>query len=251
MRDAVRSELLKVRGTQVWLWLLLLSVVFTGLLTAGAVASETQAGRAHPDYVTIFTASQGAAIEMLIIGMLGFTTEFRHKTITPTLLAAPRRLQLVASKTLAYTALAVMYAATCIVVNVAVAVPLLSAKDVPVRLGGDVPVGMLKCWVLLVYAVLLGLAIGAVVRHQAAAIAGGILYFAILNGIWSIVPHIRRVWPFSPAAAAQAFVSSHGFEGYPSDIPHLSTAQDVLVMVVWVVVPLLVSAWLMRRRDIS
>lgn len=251
MGDAVRSELLKVRSTQVWLWMLLLSVVFTGLLTAGSVAGETQAGKAHPDYVTIFTASQGAGIAMLVIGMLGFTTEFRHKTITPTLLAAPRRLQLVAGKTLAYTLLAVMYAATCLVVNVAVAVPLLSAKDVPVRLGGDVPVGMLKCWVLLAYAVLLGLAIGAVVRHQAAAMAGGIIYFAILNGVWSIVPYVRRVWPFSPAAAAQAFVSSHGFDGYPSDIPHLSTAEDAVVMAVWVVVPLLVSAWLMRRRDIS
>lgn len=251
MRDAVRSELLKVRSTQVWVWMLLLSVVLTGLVTAGSVAGETQAGKAHPDYVTIFTASQGAAITMLVIGMLGFTTEFRHKTITPTLLAAPRRLELVISKTLAYTALAVMYAATCVAVNVAVAVPLLSAKGVPVRLGGDVPLGMLRCWVLLAYAVLLGLAIGAVVRHQAAAIAGGIIYFAILNGVWSIVPYVRRVWPFSPAAAAQAFVSSTGFDTYPPDMPHLTRTEDALVMLFWVVVPLLLSAWLMRRRDIS
>lgn len=251
MRDAVHSELLKVRSTQVWLWMLLLSVVFTGLLTAGSVADQTQGGNANPDYLTIFTAAQGAGIAMLVIGMLGFTTEFRHKTITPTLLAAPRRLHLVASKTLAFTALAVMYAGTCLVVNLAVAVPILAAKDVPVQLGGDVPVGMLKVFVLLAYAVLLGLAIGAVVRHQAAAMAGGILYFAILNGVWSIVPYIRRVWPFSPAAAAQGFMNPDGLEGYPSDVPHLSTAGNLLVMLAWIIGPLLLSAWLMRRRDIS
>jgi len=254
MVNLVKSELLKVRSTQVWIWMLVLAIGFTALLTIGTVVSETQSldGQPpHPNYFSIFTTPQGAGTALLVLGILGLSTEYRHKTITPTLLATPNRWRLISGKLLAYVLLAAAYSAVCIVVNFAIAIPWLQAKNLPVELGGDVPLGVFKAYLALVYAGLLGLGLGALIKNQAAAMVSGILYFAIIDGLWSVIPWIRRVWPFSPGGAVQTFLSQHGVERDASDIPVLSPSVGGLLMIMWVALLLVASTQLLIRRDVS
>ena len=65
---------------------------------------------------------------LLVLGLLGLTTEFRHKTITPTLLATPNRWRLLAGKAPGLRRVRDCLRLICLVVNFAIAIIWLNAK---------------------------------------------------------------------------------------------------------------------------
>ncbi len=144
MINLIRSEVLKIRSTQVWFWMALLAAAFTALGTIGTVVEAVNAhdNRDVVDYYAVFTQSQGAGVALLVLGLLGLTTEFRHKTITPTLLATPNRWLLLAGKAASYAVFAIVYALICVVLNFAIAIIWLSAAGVPLDYGHGVPGGV-------------------------------------------------------------------------------------------------------------
>jgi hypothetical protein len=250
----VKSELLKVRSTQVWIWMLVVSVLITGLNSAGTVYLETNSdlsGDSLVDYYSIFTQSREARLALIVLGLLGLTTEFRHKTITPTLLAVANRWHLMAAKALSYGLLAMVYSAVCVGVNFAIAIIWLNAKNVPVHMGGDVPLGVLKAYVSLVLMGLFGLGLGGVIRNQAASMVAGLVYYLAIDGIWLIIPQVRKVWPWTPGGSIRAFLSQHGLDGLPSDVTTLSPTSGLLVFLAWIALLLLAATQLLVRRDVS
>ena len=81
---------------------------------------------AHAPYAIV----AGAA---LLAGILGVAGEFRHQTITATLLAAPRRRRLLTAKVVVHAGLGILLAVVAAAVNLAVAIPWLAARDVAAR----------------------------------------------------------------------------------------------------------------------
>ena len=132
MNHLIRSELRKQRSVR-FPAIALAAAVAAGALTA--IAIITTAGHdgnpplhrgsltelAHAPYAIV----AGAA---LLAGILGVAGEFRHQTITATLLAAPRRRRLLTAKVVVHAGLGAVLAVVAAAVNLAVAVPWLAAQ---------------------------------------------------------------------------------------------------------------------------
>ena len=115
----VRSEWTKLFTTRVWIGLLLGACVmvagFAALFTG--FAGPEQNGQpgippvGDPTFEKLaFAASTNATVLFLILGIIGMTQEYRHRTATPTFLAEPRRWHVVVAKLLAYALVAVPFA---------------------------------------------------------------------------------------------------------------------------------------------
>jgi ABC-2 type transport system permease protein len=253
MINLIRSEVLKIRSTQVWFWMLLLALAFTALGTIGMVVTAiNDHNDGNPvDYYGVFTQSQGAGVALLVLGLLGLTTEFRHKTITPTLLATPNRWRLLAGKAASYAIFAIVYALTCVVLNFAMAIIWLSAAGVPIQYGHGVPGGVGKAFLTLVLTGMFGLGLGALLRNQAAAMVFGIVYFFILDNILNYVPWVRKGYAYTPGGAVKAFNSNGHVEGMPGDVHLLAPAAGGVLFLVWSLGLLIGGGQFSLHRDIS
>jgi ABC-type transport system involved in multi-copper enzyme maturation permease subunit len=177
MSALVRSELLKVRTTRGgWAYLIIVVV-----LVAAAVAAETgtaeDAERGLLDFQLDLVEAAGiASVLALILGITMVTTEFRHGTITPTLLVEPRRERVLAAKTIAGGLLGAFLGVLGLVVVAAVALPWLSLVDAEVHLDGEIGKRAAATLLGVVLFGLIGLAIGSVVHSQVAALVGTLLW---------------------------------------------------------------------------
>ncbi|MGI8666460.1 MAG: hypothetical protein ACR2N4_10575 [Jatrophihabitans sp.] len=253
MIDLIKSEVLKIRSTQVWFWMVLLAVGFTALGTIGPIVDGVNAHRdgSPVNYYDIFTQSQSAAIALLVLGLLGLTTEFRHKTITPTLLATPNRWRLLTGKAASYGIFAIGYAIICVIVNFAMAIIWLSAESVPLQFGHGIPAGVLKAFLSLVLTGLFGLGLGALIRNQAASMVFGIVYFFILDSLLNFVPWVRKGYAYTPGGAIKAFTSNGHVDNMPDDVHLLAPVVGGLVFLLWALALLFAGGQLSLRRDIS
>ncbi|MBV9820998.1 MAG: ABC transporter permease subunit [Actinobacteria bacterium] len=253
MINLIRSEVLKIRSTQVWFWMLLLAGAFTALGTIGNVVGAVQDHNdGNPvDYYSVFTQSGGAGVALLVLGLLGLTTEFRHKTITPTLLATPNRWRLLAGKAASYAVFAVVYALFCVVLNFAIAIIWLSAENVPLDYGHGVPGGVGKALLTLVLTGMFGLGLGALLRNQAAAMVFGIVYFFVLDPLLSVVPWIRKGYAWTPGGAVKAFNSNGTVDGPFDDVHLLAPAVGGLLFLAWSLALLAIGGRISLSRDIS
>lgn len=254
MLNLIRSEVLKTRSTQVWLWMILPAAALTALATVGQtynLVDNYHNGIPDLDYYGVLTASQNGGVALLVIGILGLTTEFRHKTITPTLLATPARWTLLAGKAIAYVMFSLFYAVICVLVNFAIAIIWLKAANVPVDFGHGVWPGVLKAFISLVLVAIFGLGLGALVRNQAAAMVIGIFYFTVIDGLLSVLPWERRIiYKFTPGANLTAFVSNGRHQG-PDDVHLFSPLVGGLVFLIWTLIVLVAGGYLSLNRDIS
>jgi ABC-2 type transport system permease protein len=252
MINLLRSEVLKIRSTQVWFWMFVLSIGVTSLFTLASVLSISSGqDRADVDYYSIFTISASAGIAMLVLGLLGLTTEFRHKTITPTLLATPARWRLLAGKAISYIIIAIPYGLSCIAANIGVAVICLKAKSLPVDFGHGVPGGIGKAFLSLILLAFFGLGLGALIRNQAAGMVAGIVYLFVLNFFLSIIPVIRRAYPYEPGGALSGFNSTGHQKPDFNDYHLLSPPVAGLVMLAWCLLLLAAGGYLSLQRDVS
>ena len=64
MLNLIKSEILKIRSTQVWFWMLIVAVALTSLFTLGpALTVHDGTPKELIDYYDIFTASGLAGVE--------------------------------------------------------------------------------------------------------------------------------------------------------------------------------------------
>jgi hypothetical protein len=253
MINLIRSEILKIRSTQVWFWMVLLAAAFTALGTIGMVvtAINDHDNGVPVDYYAVFTQSEGAGVALLVLGLLGLTTEFRHKTITPTLLATPNRWLLLAGKAASYAVFAIVYALICVLLNFAIAIIWLSSVGVPVEYGHGVPGGVAKAFLTLVLTGMFGLGLGAVLRNQAAAMVFGIVYFFILDPVLNYTPWVRKGYAYTPGGAVKAFLSNGDVSNMPGDVHLLAPAAGGLLFLAWALALLVIGGRVSLNRDIS
>ncbi len=135
MKYLIRSELLKHRTLRSFLIAFAAAAIAGGLTAIALITTAGHAGNPPLDRNSLsqilhgpYAIVVGAA---LLLGILGTAGEFRHQTITSTLLAAPRRGRLVTAKVLVHAGLGAALAVVASAVNQAVAIPWLSYQDIP------------------------------------------------------------------------------------------------------------------------
>ena len=101
MRALLRAELLKLRTTRTFVALTAVAVA-TSVLLVVLVSVLTEPSE-EDVLVDVFTADT-SSLFILLLAVIGISGEWRHRTITSSLLAAPDRLRFLAAKTVAFTA---------------------------------------------------------------------------------------------------------------------------------------------------
>jgi len=132
MVGLIRAEFRKLSTTQVWFWMLLLCVGLTILGVVGSIAGqETDLDLAqHVRDVMISASAAFTYVPLFVLGVLAVTTEYRYQTITPTVLTTPSRWALITAKLIAYAVVGAVFAVICLAVQLAMALPWLSARHV-------------------------------------------------------------------------------------------------------------------------
>jgi ABC-2 type transport system permease protein len=129
MGRLIAGELRKLLTTRQWLWLLLASLTITVLYAildiAFADAPDTfTLPLSTPQGQRTLLAVGGAGAPLAaVLGAIGLTGEFRHRTATATFLATPRRGRVVAAKLATYALAGAGYGLAGIAVTIAIACP--------------------------------------------------------------------------------------------------------------------------------
>lgn len=244
MSALLKAELIKLRSTRTFAAL----VVSAAALSLLFVALETTLGGSftEQDVRALFTGDF-TAFFILILGAMGMAGEWRHRTITSSMLAAPDRLRFLAAKTLAY---ALAGAALSLVVTLAImlAGSLILAGDGEPTLGAAELADVL--WRNLLVAALLGalgVGIGALTRNQVAAIALLLIFsFAVEPTVHALAPDVGR---FGPTSGAPSGIV--GLEPFYDDDPALAPGVAVLVMLGWIGAAFAAGGSILRGRNLT
>jgi ABC-2 type transport system permease protein len=215
MARLVRSEWTKLLTTRVWLGLLLggclLSGGFAALITGLAGQTDGPPAVGTPAYEqVVFSLASNAGVLSLVLGIIGMTQEYRHRTATPTFLASPRRGHVVVAKLVAYLLAAIPFALVVCLVDVAVVVVYAGGRGSAPSLTGDnlqVLAGAAASVVL--YAVI-GVGVGALFRNQVGAIVGSLVYLFVIEAIVGGITAISGVYKWLPGGARDAMTASTG-----------------------------------------
>ena len=101
MTNLIRAEVRKLTTIRSW-WLLAIGVALFPLLSLLALATSPESEQPVFNTDTIFMLVRGgadvAAVAALVLGIIAITSEYRHGTIVPTLLASPRRVPFIGAK---------------------------------------------------------------------------------------------------------------------------------------------------------
>jgi ABC-2 type transport system permease protein len=184
----------------------------------------------------------------LVLGVLAITTEFRHGTITPTLLIVPRRTRLLAAKlgASALTGLVLGLLTTGAVALIVSAIASARGYDdgssgsavLRMVVGGTIAAGLFG---------VLGLGLGAIVRNQVGAIIGGLVYMLVVEPLAGIIPTFGD------------WVGKYGLGGTSGALAHtgdptadvLSQVPGGLLLAAYAAILLIIGTALVNRRDVS
>ena len=248
MSAFVRAELLKVRTTRGWWAYLIVIVLITGIAAAGQVGSATSEERGTSEFMADLVGSVGlSGLLALILGITIVTTEFRHGTITPTFLAAPRRELVIAAKSIATTLVALGFALLSLLVVAVVALPWLAIVDATTDLDGDVATRGAEQFLAVVLSGLMGVAIGLVVHNQVAALVGTLVWiFVVENLLWGLFAllDVEGAVQYLPFRALDATGGGGGDQT-------LSSGPALAVSIAWIALIGAAGVVRTRRRDIT
>jgi len=271
MINAVRAELIKMRSMPgVWVTFgLAFPLAVLGVVGILAAAGHTP-GETNTTFSYVHTLRErrellGAgyfALQILapIIGVLCVTGEYRHKTITTTLVLRPVRTEVLTAKVLVTSLWAVFMGLLTLVAVAAVGLPWNvglggTTSAVTDQVGAVVP-GLLVSAILLA---LFGLGFGTLVKNQVAAIlftiGGTLILENLLVALARAIFHYDLNWLPTAAGAALAGDIARGFGGgnggRAGGQQLLDWWQGGLVMLLWGLVPLTIGYFTTFRRDVT
>jgi len=247
MGRLLRAELLKVATTRTFLALVGAAVALTVVVTTLTTVLPDQVSA--EDARTILTLD-ASGFFILLLGVIGMTGEWRHRTIAGSFLAAPRRVPFVLAKAIAYAAAGALLSVVVTLVAALIALLLLTGPDKDFVSFADLLDVLWRNVLLAALGGALGVGIGGLIRNQPTALVVVLVgVFVVGPTLLALAPKVGRYEPFTGAPGA---VSDADFEeGADSDDDLLSPGVGVLVMLGWVGLTLGGTAMLLRRRDLT
>ncbi|MDF1479477.1 ABC transporter permease [Leifsonia sp. H3M29-4] len=271
---ATRAELARTFSVRSW-WLLALVlfgyVAFTAAILAlfvsdlgalmggGAISLEPEAS-ALLVYTTV--TSIGYLFPVLI-GALAATTELRHRTITPTLLAEPRRGIVLAGKAVALALVGALYGLVGLAASVGTGAAVIAATGGDPALDDPNVISVLARIVLaMTLWAVIGVGLGSVVGNQVIVIVIVLAFtqfvepiLRLVGGLWEGTAQFAR---FLPGAATDALVGGGLYASLGALDPSMPSAttlldwwQGGLVLAGFAAVLLAVGSLTSWRRDVT
>ncbi len=248
MIDVLRSEWTKFRSVRSTYWTLLVAVVTPigiSAFLAYTLASAAGSGPPVDPMLPGLLSLEYAVLAVSVLGVLTFGTEFATGLIQTTFAAVPRRRPVLAAKAAVTGAVTLVAGEVVAFVSFFVVQAVLSGHHVGVSLSRPgVPGAVLAEGTLLCVCALLGVALGAIIRHTAGGIAAAIGVI-VLPSIAALLPAPwqGRLGRFTLLEAAHQVTALHPQANL------LTPALSLLVLLAWPAVALLAAALLITRRD--
>ena len=268
MRAALVAEYRKLVSTRMW-WVLLLALAgylgFVAGVMALAFVATSATDSADPSSlggaelaVAIYGVINAIGyVFPLVIGSLAITTEFRHKTITQSLLVEPRRSVFLGAKLLATVPLGLLYGVVGTIAAVGVSAPLLAIWGEGAFLtdGAVLEVILLGILVTALWAVI-GVSFGSVLTNQVAAIVVILAFTQFVEPVARLAlgafDSLAGVAKFLPGAAADGLMGASFFGALGEESADLLSRPAALaVMLGYAAVLAGLGRFTTLRRDIG
>jgi ABC-2 type transport system permease protein len=247
MTRLVTAEIFKLRTTRTFYGL---AGGALGLVLLIVVIASATAGASDINLRDMIGVSGFAQVFALLLGILVVTSEFRHGTITPSLLVVPDRVRLTLAKLGAGLATGLALGIVATGLAAAIGTLILGARGIDTGVSGADATKMIIGGIVAaaLYAAL-GVGVGALVRNQVGAIVGSLVYLFILENLLTIVKAFRDP------------VAKYGFQGVGTGLtgtgeagaehPPLGQVPAGLLLAGYCAIFLIAGIALMKRRDIT
>jgi ABC-2 type transport system permease protein len=246
MKPLLQAELIKLRTTRTFAGMAGAAIA-TSLLITVLVAVLTEPTE-DSVLVDVFT-SDLSSFFIFLLAIIGITGEWRHRTITSSLLAAPDRLRFLTAKTLAFAAAGALLS-VAISVSVAIAgTVVLSLRDLPLPEAGELTAQLGRN--ALVAALTGGLAVGlgALVRNQVVAVVGLLLLGLLIEPmVTTLLPEVGRFGPFTALPTAVAGIPAE--DAGLGEVDLLAPGLAAMLMMGWIGAAFAAGYALLRGRDV-
>lgn len=268
MRSALITEYRKFVTTRMWWGMLITMVLYMSFLGAVMAFSFTVPAALAVDgtpstqippldlALNIYSlAGTLGYVFPLLIGTLAVTGEFKHQTITPTLLAEPRRSVMLAAKLVAALPVGLLYGVvgTASVVAPGATVLALMGED-PLLTEPEVlrTIGYLV--VALTLWAVVGVGLGAVMTNQVTAIVVVLVFTQLVEPVLRVglgfIDGADQIARWLPGAAGDAIAGSSLYDAMGT-AELLSRWQGILVLVGYGLILALIGRFTALRRDIT
>ncbi len=251
------GEWTKIRSVRSTVWSLILLIVltlgFTALFTSLTVSQWTRTSAqaraeilANPTSTILGSGLVLSQLTICVLGVLVITSEYSTGMIRASLLAVPTRLPMLAAKAAAFGLLVLAVGLVLSFASFAVGAPILHSKA-PITLSDP---GVLRAVVggglYLAVLGLFALAVGAIVRHSAAAITAVIGLVLVLTPMALLIPGSvgKHIYGLLPTAAGSLITKA---QQAPGDL--LTPWQGLGIFCLWAAVLLAIAAVMLKRRD--
>jgi ABC-type transport system involved in multi-copper enzyme maturation permease subunit len=244
MSALFRAELLKIRSTRTTVGLVLgmLSLIVLFSLLTGLLTKEPQLLTTE-DQRSLLSVGSLAGVFSALAGVMLVTSEYRYATIRATFLFTPRRARLFGAKVAAGVLAGVVFGLVGGLIGFGIGYACLAGRGIDYSLDGG-QTALLLLGTVAGTAVWggIGVALGALVRNQVAAIIALLAWgFVVESLLFGLVPAVGR---FGPVHAGDSLI------GLTTD--HLlHAAPGGLVLVAWAAILSMAGISLAVRRDVD
>jgi len=236
--NLIRVELFKLVTTRRTTIIFLLVSAGLCLLFTLVPLLATDEITTEQDVLDLLASGQIAALVLLILGAVNMGGEARHGTQVATFLATPVRWRVVVAKSLAH-AIAGLVAGVLNLVMGLVAVLLFA--DAPWPDGGDLLLQVLGGLGVTALLASFGVAMGAILRNQAAAVSGTLIFLLVIEPLLSVF--VEFVDKYGITASELTMATPGGDNGVAQGV-------GALVMVGWTLAVTLIALGVIERRDV-
>jgi ABC-2 type transport system permease protein len=240
------SELLKLRTTRTFYALIAGAVALILIIAVlgAALGKFTGTGTPGRDLLAVAGLSPLFA---LVIGVIGVTTEFRHGTITPSLLVEPVRTRLMAAKLLAQLLAGLVLGLLCYGVCAGIVAGILSSRGIATGMSTSDWIGAVIGGALatMLYAAV-GLGVGAVLRNQVGAIVLVLAWVFVIENLLGIIPGFGdgiKKYGLSGVGSSLARTAGHS--------TRIGQLPAGLLLLGYALVLVIAGTMVVRRRDVS
>ena len=247
MSRLLRAELIKLRTTRTFLALAGVAIGISLLLT---ILTALLTEPSQDSVLTDVFRNDVSSLFIMILAIVGITGEWRHRTITSSLLAAPDRVRFLAAKTLAFAAAGALLSIAISISISIIGYAILEFRDQPTPELGELLELFGRSAGVAALLGAIGVGIGSLIRNQPTAIVTILIFtFLIDTTLAWLAPGVER---FSPLGALpNAILGLEPDEVGTPDVDFVAVGPAIALMVLWIGALFVAGAALLRARDVE